>query len=64
MSGGCYGHGERTGKDIHQRMEIKRYRDRLEEATKLLEEAVDRYPVEEDQKLWTSRVRAWLKENI
>lgn len=35
--------------------------DLLEEARALLFEAVDRYPVEDDPDLWTSRVRAWLK---
>ena len=39
------------------------YKKRLEEATKLLQEAVDKYPVEEDQNLWTSRVRKWLKND-
>lgn len=37
--------------------------DRLEEAAALLHESVDRYPVEENPDLWTSRVRAWLKKN-
>lgn len=33
----------------------------IEEAKQLLQEAVDRYPAEEDPKLWTSRVRKWLE---
>ena len=36
--------------------------DRLEEAQNLLSEAVKYHPVEQDQKLWSSRVREWLNK--
>jgi hypothetical protein len=42
---------------------IAKQRNLLFEAVSLLSEAVDRYPVETDPKLWTVRVRTWLEEN-
>jgi hypothetical protein len=40
----------------------KKTKEQLAEAHALLFEAVDKYPVEKDPKLWTSRVRAWLEK--
>ena len=36
--------------------------ERLEEARALLSEAIEHHPTEKDPKLWTSRVREWLKK--
>lgn len=42
--------------------ETEQLRKSLVEARVLLHEAVDNYPVEEKQDLWSSRVRAWLRK--
>lgn len=42
--------------------EVDMLKERLAEAESLLQEAVGRYPVEENKDLWTSRVRAWLEK--
>ena len=44
-------------------MIIDELKTRLDEARILLREATERYIIEEDPKLWTSRVREWLKND-
>lgn len=57
----------RENEDLRNRLEVSEASerslcDRLIEARALLSEAVDRYPVETDPKLWTVRVRKWLEQ--